>query len=209
MSQADAGDSAHHRPYIRLAPLAAAATALLAVSWRLATRTDVSSLEERLFHVTNSAPGGLWYLLWPVMQSGTIGAPAVVAAITAVRTRRPRPPAAVLIGGYGAWAMAQVVKVAAGRARPQLLLAGVVLREGAAGQGFVSGHAAIASGIAAGLWPYLRWRGRTAAVATVVMVAAGRVYVGVHLPLDVIGGVAIGVLTGGVAHALLGVPRPR
>jgi undecaprenyl-diphosphatase len=66
------------------------------------------------------------------------------------------------------------------------------------GLSFVSGHAIIAWGVAALLWPVLpgRWRWLPIAIATLNAIA--RVYLGAHNPLDVVGGAAIGIALGAV-----------
>ena len=47
-------------------------------------------------------------------------------------------------------------------------------------------------------------------VALAAIVAIARVYVGAHLPLDVIGGAALGSPRGSLVHLLLGAPvSPR
>src|SRR3712207_7349543 len=50
-------------------------------------------------------------------------------------------------------------------------------------------------------------RGRRVAWALAWSVALSRVYVGAHLPLDIIGGVAAGWAVGALIHWLFGVPR--
>lgn len=200
---------AHHRPYRRSSFGIAVAAVIVAASWTLVVRPDVTSAEERLFRLVNTAPDLFWPLLWPPMQLGTIGAPIVVGVAAAATLRRWRPPTAALIAGYASWAAAQAVKTVVVRDRPDALLSGVVLREGAHGLGFVSGHAAIATALATAVWPYLSTRGRTLSVVLVAVVGLGRIYAGAHLPLDVVGGVAIGALTGIAANALVGLPSHR
>jgi len=199
----------HHRPHRLLWLGIALAAVVVAASWTLVMRPDVTPAEERLFRAVNSAPDVLWPLVWPPMQLGTIVAPVVVAASAAAALRRWRPPVTVLVAGYLSWAAAQTIKELAARDRPDELLSGVVLREGAQGLGFVSGHAAIATALATVLWPYLSARGRILSSVLVAVVGFGRIYAGAHLPLDVVGGVAIGALVGIATNALVGVPLNR
>lgn len=197
-------------PSGRRGTAAAAAAAVTVATLALVGRSSVLASEERIFRVFNDTPAVWWPLLWPPMQLGNLAAPAVIGAIVAARRRRWRPVAAVLAAGYGAWAAAQVAKNLVGRDRPDALLTDVVLREPVEGLGFVSGHAAISAAIATALWPYLGARGRGAVVVLAGLVGVGRIYSGAHLPLDVLGGQAIGVLVGlGVTAVAAGVPRAR
>ena len=183
---------------------AVAAATVTAVTWKLAGRSSVSPSEERVFRLLNDVSAAWWPLLWPTMQLGNRAAPAVVGALIAVRTRRWKPVTAVLVAGYGAWAGSQLLKDLVRRDRPEALLADVVLREPAEGLGFVSGHAAISAATAAALWPHLDACGRMVAAVLAGIVGVGRIYAGAHLPLDVVGGQAIGVLTGIGASAVIG-----
>jgi undecaprenyl-diphosphatase len=77
----------------------------------------------------------------------------------------------------------------------------------AVGRGFVSGHAATLAALATVAWPWLGRRGRVVVAVLVVVVCLTRVYVGAHLPLDVVGGAGLGVAVGGVVRLLFGRPR--
>ena len=94
------------------------------------------------------------------------------------------------------------------RGRPGALLAGVEAREtfGAESLGFPSGHAAVAAALTVVVAAYLSVRWAVAAIVLGAIVIFGRIYVGAHLPLDVIGGAALGVVAG---TAVVLIVRPR
>ena len=74
--------------------------------------------------------------------------------------------------------------------------------------GFVSGHAAVVTVLVCVLLPHVRPRLRGALVSLALLVALIRVYVGAHLPLDVVGGAALAVAVAAVVHLCLGRPEP-
>ena len=76
----------------------------------------------------------------------------------------------------------------------------------ALGRGYVSGHAAVVTLLVTLTWPYLSRNGRIVAVALAVAVCLARVYVGAHLPLDIVGGAALGLAVGGAVRLALGHP---
>jgi glycosyltransferase 2 family protein len=73
----------------------------------------------------------------------------------------------------------------------------------------VSGHAAVAVALATIVSPYLSRRWRRVAWTVAFLTCASRVYVGAHLPLDVVGGAALGYAAGALVHLLLGAPGGR
>ena len=178
------------------------AAVLLAATWIAATRGGVSPIEAAAFRWGNSLHDGGWYVLWPIMQTGNLVAPVIVASATVLTLRRWRPSVEVLAAAYGGWAVAQLVKDTVARGRPGVYLADVLLREPAHGLGFVSGHVAVATAMATALWPRLSLAWRVVAVAVVTSVALGRVVAGAHLPLDVVGGAAAGAIVGLVVQVV-------
>ena len=94
------------------------------------------------------------------------------------------------------------------RGRPADLVDDVRIRGAAAlGRGYVSGHAAVVTLLVVLAWPYLGRRGRIAAVAVAAFVCLARVYVGAHLPLDIIGGAALGLAVAGAVRLAVGRPE--
>lgn len=163
--------------------------------------------EEELFTAINSLPDWLYVPIWPFMQFGVfITIPILV--IVAVVLRRYRVAIALAVGGVGVYLMAVVAKGWVDRGRPAALFAGVEGRETfvEGSLGFPSGHAAVAGALTVIMLPYLTGRWRYLPVALLVIVAVGRLYVGAHLPLDLVGGAALGVAAGSAANLIVGVP---
>ena len=171
--------------------LLVALVALLATAL-LAGGGDVPSWEETAFRWGN-AGGPPQAVLWTVMQLGNLLA-VPAAALGAAAARRTRLAVHLLVAGLAAYLLARLLKELVGRGRPGDLLAEVQLR-GAddAGQGFPSGHAAVAVALACVLLPHVAGRWRWAVGAAALLVCLARVHVGAHLPLDVVGGAALGV----------------
>lgn len=162
----------------------------------------VGGLETDVFEWLNTLPGALYPVVWVVMQLGNVVAVPIAAAVSAAFRRFVL--AALLLGSGGlAWILAKVVKKLVERGRPGELLDDVVLHGAPlTGQGFVSGHAAVAAALAAVASPYLGRSGRIVAWSLAALVCLARVYVGAHLPLDVVGGAALGV-AGGAAFLMV------
>ena len=70
---------------------------------------------------------------------------------------------------------------------------------------FPSDHSVMAGACAVGLFIASRRLGAVAAVAALLM-AAARVYVGAHYPLDVLAGLALGIVVAGVGWLVLRAP---
>jgi len=170
----------------------------------LAAGGVLTGTERDAFRLLNGLPGWLDGPMRVVTQAGWIGAVPVVAALSLV-LRRPRLAADLVLAGGAAWILAKVVKDLAHRGRPGVLLEDVILRGvPATGHGFVSGHAAVAAALATIASSEVSRRTRRVLWALVWLVASARVYSGAHLPLDVLGGAALGWVLGAGVHLLRG-----
>jgi membrane-associated phospholipid phosphatase len=174
-----------------------AATALLA-------RRGVYGWEAAFFRAINDLPGNIRPFIWALNQYGTaITIP--VAAVVALVFRKWRMAIALAISGIAVYWLAKVLKEYVARGRPAALLEGVVERETFAPMslGYPSGHAAVAWAITIVVLAYLGWPWRIVALVLAVIVPLYRMYVAAHLPLDLIGGAALGVMVASLLNVLL------
>jgi glycosyltransferase 2 family protein len=179
------------------------AGAILIASGTLARR-GTGATEARLFRAVNGLPDGLVPALWAPMQYGTFGTVPALAAIALVRRRR-RLAVALGVAGTAAWLLAKAVKPVVGRGRPESALGDAVQRGKEEGDlGFPSGHAAVSAAMTVAARPFLspEWGLLAASLAGVVPFA--RMYVGAHLPLDVVGGSALGLVVGSAVNVAIG-----
>lgn len=178
---------------------------VLAASGSLARR-GVSAIEEEAFHAVNGLPGGAYPAVWPPMQYGTFGTTPALAGL-ALAARRPRLALAIGAAGTGAWILAKAVKPVVDRGRPNNVVDDVRLRGKEEGdRGFPSGHAAVSAALTVTLLPRLPRRWWPLPLALAGFVPLARWYVGAHLPLDTVGGSALGLAVGSAVNLALGVP---
>jgi len=183
-------------------------TGLAVLAWLsvLAGGGVLTRPERDTFRLLNDLPGWLDGPVRAVTQAGWIGA-VPIAATVAVLARRRRMAIDLAVAGAAAWVLAKLVKDLAHRGRPGVLLEDVILRGvPATGHGFVSGHAAVAAALATVASSEVSRRTRRVLWALVWAVAAARVYSGAHLPLDVVGGAALGWALGAGVHLVRGTP---
>ncbi len=179
------------------------AVAALLVSSAAARRREVGRTEERIFRVINGAPDRLHLPVWALMQAGSLAAVFVASAVLR-RSGRPQLGRTALVAGVVVWAGVKAVKPLIGRGRPDRHLDLVSVRgPEQSGLGYPSGHMAVVTTLTIISGSHLRPGGRLLVGALAVTTGGARIYVGAHLPLDVIGGAAIGFLGGRAANALL------
>lgn len=162
-------------------------------------RGTIGARERLVFRSVNRGEARLAPGTWLLMQAGSFA--GVLVASLLVRRRSTSEARRVATVGTVAWLGAKAIKPLVGRGRPTSLLDDVVVRgQPQVGLGFPSGHAAVALALAMTAVP--RGSLRPVAVALAGSVGVTRVRVGAHLPLDVVGGLAIGILSSGLRRLL-------
>ena len=166
-------------------------------------RRPMSRTEVQAFRTVNDLPEAGFPAIWLPMQYGTFGT-VPVSAVLALARNRPRLALAIGVGGTAAWVSAKVLKRLVGRGRPANVIDDVLLRGVEEGDlGFPSGHAAVSAALTVVALPSVTggWRWSLAALSGFVPLA--RMYVGAHLPLDVVGGSALGLAIGSAVNLLI------
>jgi undecaprenyl-diphosphatase len=153
----------------------------------------VGATEEAVFRFDNTLPERIFRPTSLIMQLGALGAaPAAGAVALAVGDRRLASH--LVVAGSATWALSKVFKRRIRRPRPASLLDGTHLRGSeATGLGHPSGHAGVAVALGVAALPHV---GRTARLfigGLVPAVGLARMYVGAHLPLDIVGCAALGL----------------
>ena len=159
----------------------------------LAWSQQVPGWDAALFRVINDWPESFFHFFLVATifhESLWIAVVAVVLAFAARMYRLSWRLAACSIAGYG---IALIGKHVIDRARPEGLLTDIHVRITETGNGFPSGHTMIITIVMLALLPYLPWRWRWIIPIPIILMGLSRVYLGVHMPLDIIGGFAIGV----------------
>ncbi|HEY2428280.1 MAG TPA: phosphatase PAP2 family protein, partial [Acidimicrobiales bacterium] len=163
------------------------AVALLAAAGLAAHLGHPTVVEVNLFRLINQLPTPLNAPLLGVMQLGALAAVPVVATAALVAGRH-RMAAMIAVAGAAAWGVAKfmqwLVDEEPARFRiSRVLLHGNVAR--APGLAFPASHVAVASAVVIVAAPYIGRPTRRVAWLVVGLIAVARIYVGLHLPIDV------------------------
>ncbi|HLV12711.1 MAG TPA: phosphatase PAP2 family protein [Trueperaceae bacterium] len=156
-----------------------------------------------VYALQGAASPALDRLMFAITQLGSEQAyvALLVVAFVGVDARRGRSLALTLLAGFY---LNQLLKMSFATRRPFEIDPAVARSQAAVetalGSGFPSGHAQGSATFWALAAAYVR-RGwfTSLAVAVVALVSLSRLYLGVHLPIDVAGGLAFGLATAGVA----------
>jgi len=168
----------------------------------------VGPAELAVFRAVNELPEALSAPMQGAQLLGVLVVGPVAAAVAAVLRRWHLTLACLLVTAEKLVAE-RIVWELVSRSRPGTTIPDAIVRGStpSAGASFVSGHVVLVTGLAWVITPYLRGRWRVAPWVVVALVAFARLYLGAHAPLDVLGGLALGLVVGGVANLVAGIER--
>jgi len=172
-------------------------------------KTGTTGWDESLFRLLNDVPAAAARVLSPLSHLFLPVGIAIVIVLAVgyvvVRNRSIMPVAAGIAAATVAWLLAHAAKAIADRPRPYQVVADAVLRQQPAhGTSFPSSHTAVTLAVVIALVPFLARPLAAVAIGYAVLVGWSRIYLGVHYPLDILGGAGIGTATGGVILLALG-----
>lgn len=179
---------------------------MLAASVFLAMAGWYDNVERRLFDLINHAylPGWAAEQVAKPVSNAVWGMVFLVAALLLVPKYRLLAWQYAVAAGSARAAVA-VLEYLVDRARPVALEGyDAVLRASQGGPGFPSGHVAVLTALVLTAWPLIAWPWRIVLVLLVLIEAWSRIFLGLHAPLDVVGGVAVAAVVVGTIHLLPG-----
>lgn len=142
----------------------------------------------------------IWVYNWPdwltpffltVTQLGTIYVLAIILLILAYK-KKYNSALRLLLTSILAYQVSGFAKDIWGRTRPNEFLTEIISRDYFRGPGFPSGHVALATAMAFVVGHYLPKKYHWLVPVWILAVGISRIYLGIHAPLDIIGGFAIG-----------------
>ncbi len=178
----------------RLYTLFAVAVVLLVITAVLASSRRIGGYELSLFRFINDWSENFRQVFLVITFLGGVWM-FLVAVLLSLWQKRRGLAVRIIIFGSTSFLATELLKRLIARPRPTDLIDNVHLRETfALGYGFPSGHTAVTTTVSLLLLPLLPPRWRWGCLAWIILVGVSRIYLGVHAPLDVIGGFAVGVV---------------
>jgi undecaprenyl-diphosphatase len=183
-----------------------AGLAVLVACGLVARHGTVGPIELAVFHAINRLPDELSPAMRVAQFMGVLVVGPGAAAIAAL-VRRWRLAIACLLVTAGKLLAERAVWALVQRSRPGTTIIDAIVRGDTPriGASFVSGHVVLVTGLAWVAAPYLRGRWRVLPWGIVALVSFARIYLGAHATLDVVGGIALGLMVGGAANLVAGI----
>lgn len=166
------------------------------VTAMLAYKRTFFDWEQDLFFIVYELPAYLRIPFWVITQLGSGWLLVILGVYFLIgRNKSQLLGRRLLVNGAITYVVIELAKNLIGRSRPDLLLL-TIKQKGIFelhGFGFPSGHTAMATIISLTMMSYLPKRWRWLPWAWIPLVGLSRIYLGVHAPLDIIGGFAVGL----------------
>lgn len=170
----------------------ALALALFCISVLASRSAAMTSWEEHLFIHIYNWPAALHPIFFVITQLGSVHMLATLLFVYLL-FRHYHTVLRLLLTGTLAYTLSGVAKDLWGRIRPHEHLADIVVLDYVVrGPGFPSGHMALATALGLTLMHYTPRKYRWLLICSILLVGISRIYLGVHAPLDILGGFAIG-----------------
>ena len=186
--------------------LASASALVIATTWWLALQPGAAEAQTAFVTWINDPPRALGavlaatnWLLRPVPLAVVAAALFGWIMFTARGSARWEVLRAMVIGFVLAEAFTQAIKRLADQPRPTAAIPGLDVHgypKDPFGNAYPSAHTSVAVALVTALWPWLTIPQRIVGVTVAALVALNRLYIGAHWPVDVVGGAAIGLLSG-------------
>jgi membrane-associated phospholipid phosphatase len=167
------------------------AAILFFVAMQLSRGKTLPKWEADMFSFFYGLPEQLYPFFYIVTQFGSVYVLGALLVFYLLR-RHYHVVLRLLLTGTLAYLLAGIAKSIWGRARPEELLTDIITLDFTQGPGFPSGHVALAVALALTMGHYLKRKLHWVVFVWIILVAISRMYLGVHVPLDLVGGFAIG-----------------
>lgn len=156
----------------------------------------VPAWELQLFNWLNGWQAPAWIDAVAHFASNAVWAIVFATAALLLVKRYTKAAWRIAVPGGAAYVAIYILEHIVQRGRPEAILNAndFILRASQDGYGFPSGHMGVMTAVAVTVWPYFSWPLRILAVVLTVLVGWSRIYLGVHFPLDIVGGFLIGLV---------------
>jgi HAD superfamily phosphatase (TIGR01668 family) len=164
----------------------------------------IGLVETSFFRSINELPDWMIYFFATISFFGTIWF-ALGLSLYRLLRRQYEASLKFLLAGLGAYVASYGLGLLELRSKPSDLLESVTVREDVFSTfGFPSVHVAVATAIAIVSYQYVPKKYHRYITFSVFLVALSRMYLGFHLPIDLIGGFAVGLAVGSIVSLALG-----
>lgn len=156
----------------------------------------VNQLDKAVFLAAISASSIVKWPLLVAMQAGSILVALMTAGFLAL-SRQIKLAGVLFAAAMASWLLAGLIKVLVARPRPGFLT-GSTSQIKLDGFGYPSSHVAVAAAMGYVLAKNASLTWKLLAGLVVLLTGLGRMYFGVHMPMDVVGGALLGVAVASV-----------